>query len=148
MRGLLKSLTTGNRNALVPVTVSTPATVSLESVLETAAAEGASDVHFEPKESGLLIRFRTDGQMRDYTTIALPQRDALLARGKMMGGMDITERRLPQDGRASLQVSDQRFHLRMSTLPTVHGENLVVRLLDQSMPAQSFGDFQTHKPPR
>ncbi len=122
----------------IPTPGSVPSSVSLESILETAAAEGASDVHFEPKESGLLIRFRTDGHMRDYLTVALLQRDALLARGKMMGGMDITERRLPQDGRATLQVSDRRFHLRMSTLPTVHGENLVVRLLDQSMPAQSF----------
>ena len=139
MRSLLKSLTPRTGNATVPPQVSAPAAISLESILETAATEGASDVHFEPKETGLLVRFRTDGQMRDYTTIALLQRDALLARGKMMGGMDITERRLPQDGRATLQVSDRRFHLRMSTLPTVHGENLVVRLLDQSMPAQSFG---------
>jgi len=138
MRSLLKSLKSRSSGPLVTMKATAPAVVSLESMLETAAIEGASDVHFEPKESGLLVRFRTDGQMRDFTTIALPQRDALLARGKMMGGMDITERRLPQDGRAKLQVADRRFHLRMSTLPTVHGENLVVRLLDQSMPTQSF----------
>jgi type IV pilus assembly protein PilB len=138
MRSLLKSLESRSSGPMVALKATAPAVVSLESMLETAAKEGASDVHFEPKESSLLVRFRTDGQMRDHTTIALPQRDALLARGKMMGGMDITERRLPQDGRAKLQVADRRFHLRMSTIPTVHGENLVVRLLDQSMPTQSF----------
>jgi len=114
------------------------ATRTLDAILRAAVGESASDVHFEPKEGGLLVRFRLDGEMRDHVTIPLAQRDALLARGKIFGGMDITERRLPQDGRAVLKEGGRRFHLRLSTLPTVHGENLVVRLLDQTMPAQSF----------
>ncbi len=114
------------------------ATRMLDSILRLAATLEASDVHFEPKETGLLVRFRIDGTMHDHATIPLAQRDALLARGKILGGLDITERRLPQDGRAVLKDGDRRFHLRLSTLPTVHGENLVVRLLDQAMPAQSF----------
>lgn len=114
---------------------------SLDAILRAAVAEGASDVHFEPKEGGLLVRFRLDGEMRDHATVPLSQRDALLSRGKIFGGMDITERRLPQDGRAVLKEAGRRFHLRLSTLPSVHGENLVVRLLDQTMPAQSLAEL-------
>jgi hypothetical protein len=114
------------------------ATRTLDAILRAAAREGASDVHCEPKEDGLVIRFRLDGEMREHTRLPLAQRDALIARGKITGGMDITEKRLPQDGRALLQERGRRFHLRMNTVPTVHGESLVVRLLDQAMPAQSF----------
>ncbi len=110
----------------------------LDAFLRAAVAEGASDVHCEPKEDGLLIRFRLDGEMRDHIRLPLAHRDAFLARGKIFGGMDITEKRLPQDGRATLHDGARRFHLRLSTLPTVHGESLVIRLLDQSMPAQAF----------
>jgi type II secretory ATPase GspE/PulE/Tfp pilus assembly ATPase PilB-like protein len=113
----------------------------LDAILRAAANEGASDIHFEPKEGGLLVRFRLDGEMRDHTTVALAQRDALLSRGKIYGGMDITERRLPQDGRATLKEGGRRYHLRLSTVPTVYGENLVVRLLDQTMPAQSLDEL-------
>lgn len=113
-------------------------TRTLDALLRTAIAEGVSDVHCEPKEDALLIRFRLDGEMRDHTRLPLAHRDAFLARGKIFGGMDITEKRLPQDGRATLRDGPKRFHLRLSTLPTVHGESLVIRLLDQSMPAQTF----------
>ena len=113
-------------------------TRTLDALLRTAIAESASDVHCEPKEDGLLIRFRLDGEMREHTRLPLAHRDAFLARGKIFGGMDITEKRLPQDGRATLRDGAKRFHLRLSTLPTVHGESLVIRLLDQSMPAQTF----------
>lgn len=117
------------------------ATRQLDAVLRAAAAAGASDIHCEPKEDGLLIRFRLDGKMCDHATLPVSQRDAFLARGKIFGGMDITERRLPQDGRALLTEQGRRFHLRASTLPTVHGESLVIRLLDQTMPSQSFGQL-------
>jgi type II secretory ATPase GspE/PulE/Tfp pilus assembly ATPase PilB-like protein len=116
-------------------------TRTFDAILRAAAGEGASDIHFEPKEDALLVRFRLDGEMRDHTRLPLAQRDAFLARGKIFGGMDITEKRLPQDGRAVLRDGGKRFHLRLSTLPTVHGESLVIRLLDQSMPAQAFGQL-------
>lgn len=117
------------------------ATRSFDAILRAAAREGASDVHCEPKEDGLLVRFRLDGEMREHARLPLALRDALIARGKITGGMDITEKRLPQDGRALLQEKGRRFHLRLSTVPTVHGESLVVRLLDQSMPAQDFAQL-------
>ncbi len=130
----------GTVNA-VPTETSGDPTRTLDSLLRAAVAEGASDLHCEPKEDGLLIRFRLDGEMRDHTRLPLVHRDAFLARGKIFGGMDITEKRLPQDGRAVLRDGVKRFHLRLSTLPTVHGESLVIRLLDQSMPAQAFGQL-------
>ena len=117
------------------------ATRTLEAILRAAAVAGASDVHCEPKEDGLLVRFRLDGEMHEHRRFPLAERDALLARGKIFGGMDITEKRLPQDGRALLVERGRKFHLRLSTLPTVHGECLVVRLLDQSMPGQDFREL-------
>lgn len=117
------------------------ATRTLEAILRAAAAEGASDIHCEPKEDALLIRFRLDGEMREHARLPLAQREPLLARGKIFGGMDITEKRLPQDGRAVLREKGRRFHLRLSTLPTVHGESLVIRLLDQTMPGQGFEEL-------
>lgn len=124
-----------------PAEPSADATRTLEGILRAAARELASDVHIEPKEDGLLIRFRIDGEMRDHIRLPLHQREPVIARGKILGGMDITERRLPQDGRSTLSEHGRRFHLRLSTLPTVHGESLVVRLLDQTMPAQSFAEL-------
>lgn len=117
------------------------ATAMLERILHAATLERASDVHCEPKADGLDVRFRLDGEMREHLRLPLAQRDALLARGKILGGMDITEKRLPQDGRAVWGTPERRFHLRMSTVPTVHGESLVIRLLDQSMPSQSFAEL-------
>lgn len=140
MRNLLQALRprTAEPTLLDPAS---DATRTLDTILRAAAQTGASDVHFEPKEAALLVRFRLDGEMRDHATVPLAQRDALLARGKIFGGMDITEKRLPQDGRAMLKEGGRRYHLRLSTLPTVYGENLVIRLLDQTMPAQSFGEL-------
>jgi type IV pilus assembly protein PilB len=135
---LLQSLTGRKDDSAPAVNLGDDPTRALDLVLRTAITEGASDVHCEPKENSLIIRFRLDGEMREHLRLPLTQRDAFLARGKIFGGMDITEKRLPQDGRAFVQDGARRFHLRLSTLPTVHGESLVIRLLDQSMPAQAF----------
>jgi type II secretory ATPase GspE/PulE/Tfp pilus assembly ATPase PilB-like protein len=127
------------RKKLPPVVDKADATRSLDRLLRAAARAQASDVHCEPKQDSLLVRFRIDGDLQDHVRLPVNQREALLARAKVFGGMDITERRLPQDGRAVLEEDGRRWHLRLSTVPTVHGESLVVRLLDQSMPAQSLG---------
>lgn len=129
------------RAPVPPVDGGTDATRTLEVILRAAANEGASDVHLEPKEDGLSVRFRLDGSMREHLRLPPNQRESLIARGKIFGGMDITEKRLPQDGRAVLREKGRRFHLRLSTIPTVHGESLVVRLLDQTMPGQDFGEL-------
>jgi type II secretory ATPase GspE/PulE/Tfp pilus assembly ATPase PilB-like protein len=130
------------RRAAVPSGASPfDATRMFDDILRHAAHEGASDVHLEPKEEGLVVRFRLDGEMREHQRLPVAQREPLLARGKILGGMDITEKRLPQDGRAVLRDKGHRFNLRLSTLPTVHGESLVIRLLDQTMPGQNFEEL-------
>jgi type IV pilus assembly protein PilB len=115
------------------------ATHVLDDILRAAIGDQASDIHFEPKENGLVIRFRIDGEMHEHARLPLSQREPLLARVKIFGGMDITEKRLPQDGRARLDEGGRKIHLRLSSLPTVHGESLVLRLLDQTMPIKTFG---------
>ncbi len=139
MRTLLPPLRTAP--AAVAPSPGADATRGLEAILRAGAAEGASDIHFEPKEDGLCIRFRLDGEMREHARLAAGLREPLIARGKIFGGMDITEKRLPQDGRAVFREQGKRYHLRLSTIPTVHGESLVIRLLDQSMPSQHLGEL-------
>lgn len=141
MRDLLQSFRPRPQPAARPVEPGADATRTFDAILRAAAREGASDIHCEPKEDGLLVRFRIDGEMRDHARVSIMQRDPLVARGKIFGGLDITERRLPQDGRAVLQENGRKFNLRLSTVPTVHGESLVIRLLDQTMPGQSFADL-------
>jgi len=126
---------------LIPEASGGDATQALDGILRAALADDASDVHFEPKEDGLLVRFRLDGEMHDHARLPLVQREPLLARVKIFGGMDITEKRLPQDGRAKLHEGGKKIHLRLSSLPTVHGESLVLRLLDQTMPAKTFDEL-------
>ena len=104
----------------------------LERVIGRAAKEGASDIHFEPRMDDFRIRFRVDGTFRDVGLLPIELAPALVARVKVLAGMDIAEHRLPQDGRFSAMVEDLRLDLRSSTYPTVHGEKAVLRLLDNS----------------
>jgi type IV pilus assembly protein PilB len=104
----------------------------LERVIGRAAKEGASDIHFEPRQDDFRIRFRVDGTFRDVALLPMELAPALVARVKVLAGMDIAEHRLPQDGRFSASVEAQRLDLRSSTYPTVHGEKAVLRLLDNS----------------
>ena len=106
------------------------AVAMLERVIGRAAKEGASDIHFEPRQDDFRIRFRIDGTFRDVALLPIELSPALVARVKVLAGMDIAEHRLPQDGRFSATVEDRRLDLRSSTYPTVHGEKAVLRLLD------------------
>jgi len=99
-------------------------------ILSGAAKEGASDIHMEPKESHLQVRYRMDGLLRDVIKIPKNQQDATISRMKIISGMDIADRRRPQDGRSRLRFEGKRIDLRVSTLPTHFGEKVVIRLLD------------------
>ncbi len=92
---------------------------------------GASDVHLEPQETGLIIRSRVDGVLQTQTQADKRIAAALAQRLKLMAGLDISEKRLPQDGRFSLRLRDRNVDVRLSTLPTHHGESVVMRLLGQ-----------------
>jgi general secretion pathway protein E len=101
-------------------------------LIETAAAAEASDIHIEPFEDTLRVRFRIDGLLYDQESPPRRLRDAVTSRIKLMAEMNIAERRLPQDGRIRISLPNRRIDIRVSTIPTVHGESIVMRLLDRS----------------
>ena len=101
----------------------------VDTMLAIAVREGASDIHVEPRESHALVRFRIDGRMRDRVTFATEIHPRAISRMKLMAGMDITERRRPQDGRISLSLPTGPVEFRASTVPTRHGEKIVLRSL-------------------
>ncbi len=104
----------------------------VNSIIERAINERASDIHIEPRETDLHIRMRIDGLMRPILTVPRDLQSSVISRIKIMSGMDIAERRIPQDGRFNVRVKDKDIDLRISTLPTVYGEKIVARLLDKS----------------
>ncbi len=103
----------------------------LQSLFEDAVQVGASDVHIEPLEAGLQVRVRVDGVLQTQTQADKRIGAALAQRLKLMAGLDISEKRLPQDGRFSVRVKEQTIDVRLSTLPTTYGESAVMRLLNQ-----------------
>jgi len=92
----------------------------------------ASDIHLQPYEDKLQVRYRIDGILHDTQVIPKKVQEAVISRIKVMGRMDIAERRLPQDGRTTIRVSDAEVDVRISSVPTSHGERIVMRLLDKS----------------
>ncbi len=101
-------------------------------ILFEAVKGHASDVHVQPYERTLVVRLRTDGVLHDAFEVPKGLQDEVVSRFKVMGKMNIAERRLPQDGRASVQVGDQVVDLRLSSLPTRFGERVVIRLLEKT----------------
>ena len=120
-------------NQLGDDSVSSAPTIRLvNSIIERAVLERASDIHLEPHETELLVRMRIDGIMQDILTVPRDLQNSVLSRIKIMAGLNIAERRVPQDGRFNVRVKDKNIDLRVSTLPTVYGEKIVCRLLDKS----------------
>ena len=109
-----------------------PAIRLVNAIIERAITERSSDIHMEPRESEFSVRMRIDGILRDILTVPRELQAAVTSRIKVMSGLDITERRVPQDGRFNVKVRDKDIDLRISTLPTVYGEKIVARLLDKS----------------
>jgi type IV pilus assembly protein PilB len=108
----------------------TPVVRIVNLILSGAAKMGASDIHLEPKENHLQVRQRVDGLLQDVLQIPRNLQDSTISRLKILSGMDIAERRRPQDGRSRLRYEGKRIELRLSTLPTQYGEKIVIRLLD------------------
>lgn len=121
---------------------SAPTIRLINSIIERAVTERASDIHIEPREGGVFVRMRVDGQLRNMLQVPKELQSNVISRVKVVGGMDISERKRPQDGRSEVRVKDREIDLRISTLPTVFGEKIVIRLLDQSaqvMTPESIG---------
>ncbi len=101
-------------------------------IILQAIKDRASDIHLEPFEKVMRLRYRIDGVLIDATPPPKQMQLALASRFKIMSNLDIAERRLPQDGRMRVKVSGKDYDLRVSVLPTVHGEKIVLRVLDKS----------------
>lgn len=101
-------------------------------VITEATQRGCSDIHFEPQDGDMRIRYRIDGVLAEAAVVPQAIVPAVTSRVKILADLDIAERRLPQDGRIGLQVDERHVDLRVATLPTPHGEKVVMRILDQS----------------
>ena len=104
----------------------------VNSIIERGAQENASDIHMEPRENGFVIRMRIDGVLHEILTVPQNLQSSVISRIKIMGEMDIAERRIPQDGRSTIRVKGRDIDLRISTLPTKYGEKVVIRFLEKS----------------
>ncbi len=103
----------------------------VNTVLYRAVSAGASDVHIQPSEDHVKVRFRLDGMLHDVLDAPRQARDAITSRVKIMSHLNVAERRLPQDGRATIRVSGRAVDIRVSIIPTAYGERVVLRLLDK-----------------
>ena len=116
----------------------TPITQIADYIIMYAAKSGASDIHFDPKENGLMVRIRIDGDLQDYTLIPPDYERNLSTRLKLLANMNITESRLPQDGAIKRQFGKLYLDMRVSSLPTNEGEKIVIRILDYSRSLQGL----------
>ena len=117
---------------LLEASADAPIIRMLNALLMQAARDGASDIHIEPFERHSSVRFRIDGSLREVVSPNRGLHAALISRLKIMADLDIAEKRLPQDGRISLRLGQRAIDVRVSTLPSAHGERAVLRLLDKS----------------
>ncbi len=101
-------------------------------IFRQAVHDRASDIHIEPTKTHVTIRFRIDGVLHEVPSPPKKWQNAILSRLKVMSGMDLAEKRIPQDGRIKLNMPDKKLDLRVSCLPSIHGESIVMRILDQS----------------
>ena len=118
--------------ALTGAAQDAPVVKFVNSLIAQAVQDRASDLHFEPQEHDFRVRYRVDGVLHEVTRQRRSIHAGVVSRLKIMAGLDIAERRVPQDGRASLRTAGKEIDLRVSSLPTVHGEKLVLRVLDKN----------------
>ena len=118
-----------NVNSLYKSSESKPIVRLVNMIFSDAVKSGASDIHIEPQERNVQVRFRVDGELRSVLKIPKQIQESVISRIKIISCLDITNRRLPQDGRSSLRLDKKTVDLRISTLPSVYGEKVVVRIL-------------------
>lgn len=133
-------------SALESAAEEAPVIKLMNTIISRAVSDRASDIHIEPGEKNLRVRFRIDGVLQDVMTSPRSISNAVVSRVKIMSDLDIAERRLPQDGRMSLRVSNNPVDVRVATLPSLHGEKVVLRILDKSqgiapLPDLGFLDY-------
>ena len=122
----------GDIDRMRDLTSDAPAIRTVNRLIAEAVDANASDIHVEPSDDSLTVRFRIDGMLRLVTRLPQAMRSSVVARIKVMAGLDIAERRIPQDGRLRLAVRGHEIDLRVATAPSIHGESAVLRILDRS----------------
>jgi type IV pilus assembly protein PilB len=118
------------------------------SVLAQAVGEGASDIHFEPDEGEMRVRFRVDGVLHETARVPKRMISGVVSRVKLMADMDIAEKRVPQDGRVSVNVDERKVDLRVTTLPTQRGEGCSIRILDKEQAMRTLDELGMDGEPR
>ncbi|MDX6750483.1 ATPase, T2SS/T4P/T4SS family [Geminicoccaceae bacterium 1502E] len=131
----------GDVDRLKDIAQEAPVVRLVNQLLSDALRMRASDIHIEPFRDHLRVRFRVHGRLREIAAPPAHLAAAVVSRIKILARLDIAERRLPQDGRARLQLQDKRVDLRVATAPTMHGESLVIRLLDTSDRGAAFDEL-------
>ncbi len=119
-----------------------PAVQLVNQVITNAVKAGASDIHIEPMEKTMRVRLRIDGVMHEVLTQPIKLHSSVASRVKVIGGMDIAERRIPQDGRTTVKVDDRTFDIRIAVLPSVYGEKIVMRLLERGARSVKLADIR------
>lgn len=118
-----------------------PASRIFDAIMLQAIRDRASDIHLEPEEKFLRVRFRIDGLLYEFSTLAKQIHAPLTSSIKILAEMDIAETRLPQDGSFNVKIEERSFEIRVSTFPTIYGENVVLRILDQTTPLRRLEDL-------
>ena len=126
---------------LAEAAASAPAIRQVNKLIRHALDLGASDIHFAPEKGSMRVRARVDGVLREIATIPKAMQSALTSRLKIMGQLDIAERRVPQDGRASIRMGGRPIDLRIAILPTTHGEKVTIRIANSSGGAMSLAEL-------
>src|SRR5665647_1953935 len=110
-------------------------------IISEAVHEGASDIHIEPGEKDVRIRYRIDGVLRETRRSPKRIHPGIVSRLKILGNMNIAERRIPQDGRFALEAAGKHIDVRVASVPTVHGEKIVLRVLDRTSILMSLSEL-------
>lgn len=127
-------------------TTSPPIVKLVTMVIADAVDSRASDIHIEPQENGVKVRYRIDGALRAVLKYPKRIQEEVISRIKIIAGLDITKRRIPQDGSSTVMFHGQKVDLRISTMPTVHGEKVVIRILNPKQGIISFSDIGMRQP--
>ena len=141
----VKQIQSGNESFMVSFDFTkTPVTQIADYIIIAAAKHNTSDIHFDPREDGMMVRFRIDGDCQDYTYVPKAYEKNLTTRLKLMANMNITESRLPQDGAIKGNFGDQYLDMRVSALPLNEGEKIVIRILDYTRSLQGIDSLGFH----
>ena len=125
--------------------IDAPAVAFANTLLEEAVSVGASDIHIEPMDDTVRVRYRIDGVLKDHCEVSKSMYTALVARYKIISGLDIAERRVPQDGKISVKIKGVEYDFRISTLPILYGEKIVIRIYDVFGAVQTLKSLATNK---